>query len=187
MNRTLNHTLQIAAATSIALLLAGVSVGAHARGGPSGHAERSFGPNAGGQAQGTRTLAGPAAYSEFSGTGPNGNGVSGSASSVVTANGAAGQAQVQTTGGRSATAQGSVKKSGDSASGQGSIQTGKGYGVSGSGQVSKTATGISGSATATTNSGRTASGTVDGNKDAGTVSVTNAYGTRTKSYDNPRY
>lgn len=174
-------------ATALSLILAGISFNAAARGGPVGHAERSFGPNGGGFAQGTRSVTGPAASSSFSTNGPKGNGVSGNASSVVTPNSASGQAHVETTGGRSVDAQGSGKKSGDTYSGQGTVQTSGGYGATGKGEVTKTDTGVSGSGTVTTNSGKTASGSVDGNRDTGTVSVTTANGTKSKSYNNPRY
>jgi|GEM_PF-2907604 len=201
----------------LAVLMTGLSFAvvlscpeAHAvRKGPVGTKSGTYGPEGQIQAQGTRSVKGPQAESNYSVQGRK-RGVTGNASSTVGGGKATGTATFTTNKGRSATAQGQGSVSAGKANGSGSITTKKGMGVNASGSGEKTATGVSGSGTIQTNSGRrgatgsgsaqktdtgisgsgtvetnkgkTASGTIDGNKQSGTVSVTTDRGTRSHDY-----
>jgi hypothetical protein len=99
------------------------------RKGPTGSANRSFGPQGGVQAEGSRSVKGPKAESSFSAEGPQGHSVSGTATSAVAGGKAKGEATVQTSGGKSLTAEGQGSVSAGGASGSGSVNTGTGKGA----------------------------------------------------------
>ncbi len=170
----------------IAVLLSMAIMPLQARRGPQGHAEKTFGPNGGGELSADRTIKGPNADSSFNASGPNGKSVSGTASSTAVAGKGQGEATVTTSGGRSATAEGSGSVKGDTASGSGNIQTSGGHGVTGSGTATKTDSGVSATGTATANNGKSVTGSVDGNKEAGAVTVQTKKGQKIIYYGNRR-
>jgi hypothetical protein len=168
-----------------ALLLCLGSV--HARGPGGGSGNKSLGPQGGTTVVGTRTVNGANASSTVSVSGPQGNGITGTASSIVVAGKGSGQASLQTTGGKSVTMKGKGQVTSNSVSGSGSATTGSGKTVTASGTVTKTDTGVAASGSATTGGGKTVSAEVNGSKEGGTATVTNGKGSsKTTNYGDQR-
>lgn len=153
-----------------------------ARHGPSGHAEKSFGPKGGGSAGGDRQIKGPKASSQFSVSGPQGRDVQGEASSTVGFGHATGEVNVTTSGGRSATASGIGSVSGNTATGSGTISTSEGRGLAAEGSMTKTESGVSGSGMVTTQDGKSVTGAVEGDKEGGTIEISTQQGDKEIGY-----